>query len=130
MARAASLPRGWITKDGLVVDKEIGQSIVGIKLVLTGTTIVANVLVGSAVGKTCRVAGSIRAIVQEAFVPFGKESIKLGRDFRARRHEEQSKGAEEEARKVGRHGESMERRRVKRQFWKSLWQQNQVSLVQ
>ena len=89
MTRTAALPSRRITQDGLVIDKKVGHPIVGIKLVLTRSPIVANVLVGAASGKASRVARPVGAVVLQAFVPFGKVTIKLGRDCRGVQQQQQ-----------------------------------------
>ena len=104
MTRAAALPGSGITQDRLVVDKKVGQPIVGIKLVLTGSSIVANVLVGAAGREARFIAGSVRAVVVQTFVPFGKVTIKLGHDCGGL--QQQHQGAQEDGGKLD-HGGSI-----------------------
>ena len=79
IARTAPLPGTGITQHGLVIDKKVGQPIVAVKRILTGPAIVTNVFGWQTSGEPGRVAGSVRAVVLEAFVPIGKEAIHLRR---------------------------------------------------
>lgn len=77
MTRAAPTPRVGVAKNRLIVDEKIGQTCIGIKLILTRTAVVTNLLIAAAGRKARRVAGTVGAVVVEALVHFGEESVKV-----------------------------------------------------
>ena len=77
MTRAAPTPRVGVAKNRLIVDEKIGQTCIRIKLILTRTAVVTNLLIAAAGRKARRVAGTVGAVVVETLVHFGEESVKV-----------------------------------------------------